>query len=85
MAVHTAMSPVMILLVSILGPILAVVAAAALLVGIGIAIYNEYNKQLKQLFTDIKHALNPEFWVNPDKILKLEEKQNETSTSCCDS
>ena len=49
------------------------------------SIYNEYNKQLKQLFTDIKHALNPEFWVNPDKILKLEEKQNETSTSCCDS
>lgn len=44
LAVHTAMSPVMILLVSILGPILAVVAAAALLVGIGIAIYNEYNK-----------------------------------------
>lgn len=26
------------------------------------------------LFTDIKHALNPEFWVNPDKILKLEEE-----------
>jgi len=45
-------------------------------------IYNEYNKQLEQLFTDIKHALNPEFWVNPDKILKLEEEQNETSTSC---
>jgi hypothetical protein len=48
-------------------------------------IYNEYNKQLEQLFTDIKHALNPEFWVNPDKILKLEKEQNETSTSCCDS
>jgi hypothetical protein len=48
-------------------------------------IYNEYNKQLEQLFTDIKHALNPEFWVNPDKILKLEEEQNETSTSCCGS
>ena len=45
-------------------------------------IYNEYNKQLEQLFTDIKHALNPEFWENPDKILKLEEEQNETSTSC---
>ena len=44
LAVHTEMSSVMILLVSILGPILAVVAAAALLVGIGIAIYNEYNK-----------------------------------------
>ena len=49
------------------------------------SIYNEYNKQLKQLFTDIKHALNPEFWVNPDKILKLEEEYNETSTSCYDS
>lgn len=48
-------------------------------------IYNEYNRQLEQLFTDIKHALNPEFWVNPDKILKLEEEQNETSTSCCGS
>ena len=48
-------------------------------------IYNEYNKQLEQLFTDIKHALNPEFWVNPDKVLKLEEEQNETSTSCCNS
>lgn len=45
-------------------------------------IYNEYNKQLEQLFTDIKHALNPEFWVNPDKILKLEEEQIEASTSC---
>ena len=49
------------------------------------SIYNEYNKQLEQLFIDIKRALNPEFWVNPDKILKLEEEQNETSTSCYDS
>ena len=38
------------------------------------SIYNEYHKQLSQLFDDIKHALNPEFWVNPDKILKLEKE-----------
>lgn len=35
-------------------------------------IYNEYARQLDQLFEDIKHALNPEFWVNPDKVLELE-------------
>lgn len=39
---------------------------------------NELKKTIRGLVggsrTIIKYALNPEFWVNPDKILKLEEE-----------
>ena len=38
------------------------------------SVYNEYHKQLSQLFDDIKHALNPEFWIDPDKVLRLEKE-----------